>query len=282
MNIIPRFFFSLFYGIYVAFLIFFIYNHVPEAWLQEWDASPNVSGYRPAKRLSSILHLLLLFFSSSVVCYFLLSEITSFHDWQTAYVILLLFLHPVLILIFISDLQNRIIPHQFLALILICSIGKTAIIFFYEADISKRVFSVLPFFQKMGLDILCGVFIAALFFLPSILIYKIKQTEIIGFGDIKLIFVCTLLCGIPGIFFVLCISFLAAGLKIFLSMLVQKYMTGKTYPLQSKIESENKSIHFSNDPAYIPLAPFFTTSVFFYLVISRNTFLFHSNLLWNL
>ena len=279
MNTIPLIFFSLLYGICISCLVFFIYNHIPESWLQEWDAIPCDPDYKKAKRLQLFSHLFLLFIPSFIACCLNLYGINTSDPRQIAYTAFLLCLYPVLCLLFISDLLNRILPHQFLITILVYSLGKTVIATFHNTDATGYRFSLLLFFQKTGIGILCGLFISALFFLPSVLMYRIKQTEIIGFGDIKMIFVCTLLCGIPGILFVLCTAFLLAGMTILISWVFQKK---KTITIRSKIKSSGKSVHFSEDPAFIPLAPFFMVSVFIYLYIIRDIFILHANTLWYL
>ena len=271
--------FSMLYGICMAFLIYYVYNRFPEKWLQEFDALPSDPNYRKAKRLVFIPHILVLFVVSFLACGLTLYEWSLFPELGMDYTILLLLLYPILVLLFISDLKNRIIPHQILIALLIVSIFMTGQYTRQEAELSTNSFSFYLFLQNFGARLLAGICISVAVFLPFYIIGRIKKSECIGFGDIKLIFVCSLLCGAFGMLCALPLAFFSSALFMLISLAIGKLKKRHTSPFS---DATKKPLHFADNPKYIALGPFISTSVFIYLLLARELFIVRFEILWNL
>ena len=270
---------SLVFGICISLFVFAIYNRIPDKWLQEWDANPDTPDFRKAKRLDHLPHFIVLSCISIAAIYIILNTQPDGSLNNIENIVFLLLIYPGLALLFISDLQNRIIPHQFLAYLLIIVICKSIFFSFeYQPD-QIFFFNGIHFVKEIGMKLLESTLLSLFFFIPAFLFLRIKKTEAIGFGDIKLIFTCSMLCGIYGTFWIIAASFLFAGITGAVSYL---YRYTKTVKKKSLPRTQQAKTHFAEDPAYLPLAPFLTVFSFLYLSLHEMISSLSSNILWNL
>jgi len=229
--------FAFFIGAVISFGNFFLYNHTPEKWLQEWNADTSSPDYEKAQRLRPYPHLLLLFFILSLLSFFVLLKNTDFFSSF----FLILFLFP-LTLLFISDFFNRIIPHQYLFFLFIIDLCRWIV--FFSGDFSSSFLQII--FQKLLGGLICFIF----FFLFFLLMRRLKKEEALGFGDIKLLTLGAFLCGIKALPLFLFLSFFLSSL-FSIPFLIGRKKKKEPTPL-------------------IPLAPFISASLFFILYFEKE------------
>lgn len=236
---------------FLSLISFFLYNHSPEKWLQEYDASPSDPHYRTARRLRSFPHLLIHILFLSLFFFIAVgngrSPVVFYH---------LLLYTPSLTLLFWSDLLNRVIPSQYLLLLFISGLSDGILSVFFDKK-NSLPWGRFPD-QILGL-ILCG----GLFFLLFLILIRFKKDGELGFGDVKLLAVIGFCCGASGLLPVLGMSFFCAGI----GSLYLLYQNKKKQPPE-------KPVHFAEDPAFIPLAPFLCIFLFLYQFFRESFFYF--------
>ena len=106
----------------IAVPAYYIFNKMPEAWLQDYDFDPKAENVRWAKRLKpyhigifAIIYAVLVFISSAMYPDFL-----CFGNWLRVIALLLAF--PGFTVIIMSDALNRIIPDHIIVLNILLSI----------------------------------------------------------------------------------------------------------------------------------------------------------------
>ena len=249
---VSRFFLSVLFGFIWSFIIRFAYNHTPEKWLQEWNASLEDPAFRSALRLDSLYRFTFLLGAVSLSFFFILAPDRDFLSASFLAVSLI----P-LSLLFLSDLLNRIIPHQYLFILLLTGL------FDFFLKISSKDLGTFSSWRHILSDKFLGAAVCGLFFSAlAFTLHLAKKENSFGGGDLKLIIVAGFYCGARGILPVTALSFFAAGLYSLPAFLYNKFRKRKNP------ETEKK--HFADDPSYIPLAPFFCVFLFLYQLVEMN------------
>ena len=94
----------------------------------------------------------------------------------------------------------------------------------------------------------------------------IAKAEAMGFGDVKLLFLCGLLCGVRGLIFVIFIAFISAAI-VAVPLLVRKYrrkakeekeIRESPDPAKARkiLAKKKREMHFADDPDYLAFGPF--------------------------
>ena len=269
-------------GAALALPLQYIYNIFPEAWLQDYDFNPKAKDVRLARRMVFLPHTLFLMVSLLILFFTAFYLNKSFVLNRDVFHILLI-LAPLLpfALIVISDKLNRIIPDQLVAAVALCAV------FGFLADALEGSFwiSSESAWYWNPLNRILGAFIGAgLLWGIGIIGSWISGQESMGFGDIKLIFVCGLLSGAYGLVFVIFFSFILGGIfavPLYISKRKRIHAEEKEIfeskdPVRKRkeIEKQKASIHFSDDPDYIAFGPFLALGTAVFLIFETPVYHF--------
>ncbi len=257
-----------------------LFGRFPESWLQDYDYDPKAANHRPAKRIALFPDTFVLAVSLAVL-FFLAFRLNAGYTDKGHILHILLMLLPLLpfSLIVISDHLNRIIPDQ---LVLAAGI-LSALGFFadgFEGSLwvpAGGAWYLAPLNRILG-----GVIGAAILFGIAFLGSWISGQESMGFGDIKLIFVCGLLSGGFGLIFVFFFAFVAGGIfAVPLYVRKQKRLRAEEKLIltskdpektRKQIENQKSKIHFAEDPDYIAFGPFLAVGTAVFLIFETPVF----------
>jgi len=276
-------------GAALALPLQYVYNVFPETWLQDYDFNPKAKDVRLARRMKFLPHtlvvmvsLMLLFFAAFYLNKSFLLDRDVFH--------ILLMLTPLLpfALIVVSDKLNRIIPDQLLIAVALCAV------YGFLADGLEGSFwiSSQSAWYANPLNRILGAFIGAgLLWGIGIIGSWISGQESMGFGDIKLIFVCGLLSGAYGLVFVIFFSFILGGIfavPLYIAKrrrirAEEKEIFESKDPVRKRkeIEKRKDSVHFSDDPDYIAFGPFLALGTAVFLIFETPVYhFFVTSILW--
>ncbi len=275
-------------GAALAFPMQYIYNSFPEAWLQDYDYNPNAKNYRPAKRMAFVPHTLVVMIPMAILFFSAFYFNNSFAVEKDVFHFLLM-LMPLIpfALIVVSDKLNRIIPDQLVLTVAVFSV------FGFLADKLEGSFWIAPqspWYMNPLNRILGALIGAGLLWGIGALGSLISRQESMGFGDIKLIFVCGLLSGVYGLVFVFFFAFVLGGifaLPLFIGKRrrireEEKQIIESTDPNKTRdeIEKQKELIHFSEDPDYIAFGPFLALGTVIFLIFETPIYQFYvSNIL---
>lgn len=252
-----------------------LYNRFPEPWLQDYDYDPLAANFRPARRMRLRPHTLavmaalaILFFAAFFFNPLYITEKKIFH--------VLLMLVPLLpfTLIVVCDYLNRIIPDQ---LVIAAAVSS---LFGFLADGLEGSYWVpagSPWYMYPVNRILGGIVGAGLLLAVSMIGSWISGQEAMGFGDIKLIFVCGLLSGGYGLIFVVFIAFISGGIYA-VPLYIRKrkriraearMIAESSDPVKTRreIEEKNAAVHFAEDPDYLAFGPFLAVGTAIFLIL---------------
>lgn len=276
-------------GAALALPLQYVYNVFPETWLQDYDFNPKAKDVRLARRMKFLPHtlfvmvsLMLLFFAAFYLNKSFLLDRDVFH--------ILLMLTPLLpfTLIVVSDKLNRIIPDQLVIAVALCAV------YGFLADGLEGSFwiSSQSAWYVNPLNRILGAFIGAgLLWGIGIIGSWISGQESMGFGDIKLIFVCGLLSGAYGLVFVIFFSFILGGIfavPLYIAKrrrirAEEKEIFESKDPVRKRkeIEKRKDSVHFSDDPDYIAFGPFLALGTAVFLIFETPVYhFFVTSILW--
>lgn len=276
-------------GAALALPLQYVYNVFPETWLQDYDFNPKAKDVRLARRMKFLPHtlfvmvsLMLLFFAAFYLNKSFLLDRDVFH--------ILLMLTPLLpfTLIVVSDKLNRIIPDQLVIAVALCAV------YGFLADGLEGSFwiSSQSAWYANPLNRILGAFIGAgLLWGIGIIGSWISGQESMGFGDIKLIFVCGLLSGAYGLVFVIFFSFILGGIfavPLYIAKrrrirAEEKEIFESKDPVRKRKEMEKRkdSVHFSDDPDYIAFGPFLALGTAVFLIFETPVYhFFVTSILW--
>lgn len=276
-------------GAALALPLQYVYNVFPETWLQDYDFNPKAKDVRLARRMKFLPHtlfvmvsLMLLFFAAFYLNKSFLLDRDVFH--------ILLMLTPLLpfTLIVVSDKLNRIIPDQLVIAVALCAV------YGFLADGLEGSFwiSSQSAWYANPLNRILGAFIGAgLLWGIGIIGSWISGQESMGFGDIKLIFVCGLLSGAYGLVFVIFFSFILGGIfavPLYIAKrrrirAEEKEIFESKDPVRKRkeIEKRKDSVHFSDDPDYIAFGPFLALGTAVFLIFETPVYhFFVTSILW--
>ena len=251
-------------GTAASILIFTIYNHTPEAWLQEWNEKPGDPGYRKSRRLTlSAFYVLfpLLLLTNCGIFFFTESSLRA-----VALVLYLLFGT----LLFIGDLLNRILPNQYLLAVLGVWIAERTT----QGILRVSPPFLLPLLPEWPDRLVGAVAIPLLLWGTALLTSRIKGGEQLGFGDIKLLSLCGFITGGSGSFLILFGAVLFTLFAVPISFLLRRTRSNRQLPSHEHTsrQTETDSIdepHFAEDPRFIPMGPAICLSFFLILLLSR-------------
>lgn len=270
-------------GAALALPLQYIYNTLPESWLQDYDYDPNSPNARPAKRMNFIPHTLFVMISMMLLFFAALYMNKSFVTQKSIFHVLLM-LVPLLpfSLIVVSDKLNRIIPDQLAAAVALCSV------FGFLADGLEGSFWIAPgslwYFNFLN-RILGAVIGAGLLWGIGIAGSWISGQESMGFGDIKLLFACGLLSGAFGLIFVFFFAFILGGIfavPLYISKrrrirAEENVIRASKDPARKRreIEKRNLAVHFAEDPDYIAFGPFLALGTVIFLIFETPLYQFY-------
>jgi len=259
-----------------------LFGHFPESWLQDYDYDPKAANHRPAKRIALFPDTPVLA-AALAVLFFLAFRLNPAYIQRGHILHILLMLLPLLpfSLIVISDHLNRIIPDQ-----LVLAAGLFSILGFLADGLEGSLWTPAEgawYFAPLN-RILGGLIGAGILFGIAFLGSWISGQESMGFGDIKLIFVCGLLSGAFGLIFVFFFAFIAGGLfAVPLYIRKQKRIRAEQKRIltsddpektRRQIEKEKAGIHFAEDPDYIAFGPFLAVGTAVFLIFETPVFLY--------
>ena len=257
----------------LAFLLHHIYNRLPESWLQDYDFDPAAPSVRLARRMKLFPHTVCIMVCISVAVFLGMQMNPDYVAKRYVFHILLMILplYP-LALIVISDQLNKIIPDQLVVVAAIISV------FGFLADYleGNLWLASTPWYSLFLNRLLGGVVGAIVLLAIGFIGTNISGQESMGFGDIKLIVACGLLCGLRGLPFVFFISFLVGGIFAFPLLIrkrrtlaaEQKLIQESANPVRTRKEIEKKKseIHYADDPNVIAFGPFLGLGTAIFLV----------------
>ena len=248
---------------FMAVPAFFMFNKMPEAWLQDYDFDPNAENVRWAKRLKpyhivifAIIYAALVFMSSAFY-----PEFFCFKHCLRVIAVLAAF--PGFTVIIMSDTLNRIIPDHIIILNLVLSV------FFFISDFVDGniwISADKAWYYFILNRVAAALVGSGILFLIGVLSSAIAKTEAMGMGDVKLLFLCGLLSGLKGLIFVIFIAFVTAAV-VAVPMLIRKYMRiakekkeirNSPDPAKARrmLAKKKREMHFADDPDYLAFGPF--------------------------
>ena len=252
---------------------FFMFNKMPEAWLQDYDFDPKAENVRWAKRLKpfhigifTVIYAVLVFISTAMYPQFL-----SFDHLLR--VIALLIAFPGFTITIMSDTLNRIIPDHIIVLNIILSLLYFASDF---VDGNIWIDAGKPWYYFVLNRVIAAVAGSGALLLIGILSSAIAKTEAMGMGDVKLLFLCGLLSGLKGLLFVVFIAFITAGV-VAVPMLIRKRMRIAEEERQIRespdpakarkiLAKKKREMHFADDPDYLAFGPFLVLGTVLFLL----------------
>ncbi len=252
---------------------FFMFNKMPEAWLQDYDFDPKAENVRWAKRLKpyhigifAVIYAVLVFISSACYPNFLCSE-----HWLR--VIALLVALPGFTVIIMSDKLNRIIPDHVIIFNIVLSI-----LYFISDFVDGNIWiaSSKPWYYFILNRVIAAIIGSGALLIIGILSSAIAKTEAMGMGDVKLLFLCGLLSGLKGLIFVVFISFVSAGI-VAVPMIIRKRMRiakeekeirESPDPAKARkiLAKKKREMHFADDPDYLAFGPFLILGTVLFLL----------------
>lgn len=258
---------------FMAVPAFFMFNKMPEAWLQDYDFDPKADNVRWAKRLKTyhiaifaVIYAILFFFSNAIYPDFLYSG-----NWIRVTALLLLL--PGFTVIIMSDSLNRIIPDQ----IVILSIAIGLLYFvsdFVEGNI--WIASDKAWYYFVLNRVIAALIGSGILLLVGVISSAIAKAEAMGMGDVKLLFLCGLLSGLKGLIFVVCISFVTAGVVAVPMVIKKRIRIAKEEkeirespdPAKARkiLIKKKREMHFADDPDYLAFGPFLVFGTVLFLL----------------
>ena len=256
---------------FMAIPAFFMFNKMPEPWLQDYDFDPKAENVRFAKRLKpyhiavfAVIYAVLVFLSNAIYPDFLCAG-----NWIRVTALLLLL--PGFTIIIMSDTLNRIIPDQ----IIILNIAISILYFVSDfVDGNIWISSEKAWYYFVLNRVIAALIGSGILLLVGIISSAIAQAEAMGMGDVKLLFLCGLLSGLKGLIFVVSISFITAGV-VAVPLLIRKRMRiareekeirESADPVKARkiLMKKKREMHFADDPDYLAFGPFlvFGTVIF--------------------
>lgn len=251
-------------GILIGLSLTYIFKHIPEAWLQDYDYDPKAPNFRPAVRMKIVPHGI---FAGIFCAAFYVVSVIFFKDLvnkpMPIHIVAIVLIVPVLFLVLISDKLNRIIPDQFWILILafgfvlLASDYAEGTIWFTE---EAKWFA--PLINRIGAAIVGGGAIFLIGFIGEMVTSK----EAMGQGDMKLLAACGMCTGLYGLIVLIYVSIIV-GVVFAIPLLIKKqkrlkeekeYIENHENPIVAKMELKIKKeeMHFAEDPDYLAFGPF--------------------------
>ena len=262
---------------------FFIFNKMPEAWLQDYGFDPNADNVRWSKRLKPY-HIAIFAVIYAVVVFISAYFYPDFLCFKHILRITALFLAlPGFTIIVMSDSLNRIIPDHIIVL-------NTALALLYFAsdfvDGNIWIASDAPWYTYVINRVGAALLGAGGLFLIGFISSMIAKTEAMGMGDVKLLVPCGLLCGLRGLIFMVFIAFITAAV-VAIPLLIRKRkriareereIRESPDPAKARkiLAKKKREMHFADDPDYLAFGPFLVLGTVLFLLYEPYFFDFFS------
>jgi len=256
---------SVILGALIGFALTYVFNILPEAWLQDYGFDPKAPGYRPSKRmrplregLVSAIACALFYGVSAAICY------DDFADkGQIMHIAVIMAAVPMVILIAMADRLNRIIPDQFSIYMLLLGIvgacGDYIDGTYWFSDSAPTYFPLLN-------RIIAAAIGAGFLWLIEFASETFLGKEGMGQGDMKLLGACGMLCGVYGLVVLIYAAIIPAVLCA-IPLLIRKKLrqTREEREIRAskdpvakrrEIRLAKSKMHFADDPDYLAFGPF--------------------------
>lgn len=257
----------------MAIPAFFIFNKMPEAWLQDYDFDPKAENVRWAKRLKpfhigifAVIYAIVVFLSAYIYPDFL-----NFNNWVRVLALLISF--PAFTIIIMSDTLNRIIPDHMIVL----NIAFSVLYFICDFAVGNIwIDAGKPWYYFILNRVIAAIAGSGLLLLVGLISSAIAKTEAMGMGDVKLLFLCGLLSGLKGLIFVIFIAFVSAAV-VAVPMLIrkrrriaaeEKAIRESPDPAKARkiLAKKKREMHFADDPDYLAFGPFLVLGTVIFLL----------------
>lgn len=250
-------------GLALGFLTSFVFQRLPEKWLQDYDYDSSAPDFRIAKRMKLIPHGLI----SGLACVFIyllaILILPSLEYVRYFHLILLVAVTPVFIMVLFADKLNRIIPDQFS--VYIAFIGVLSIIADYSEG-SLWVSSNASWYVNILNHVLGGLIGGGLLLLIDFLCETFLGKMGMGMGDVKLLFATGFVVGGYGLVFTFYIA-VFTGVIFAIPMIIRKYLriakenkeiknSKNPSKTRREIQLRKKNLHYADDPDYLAFGPF--------------------------
>lgn len=201
-------------GVLLTAAAFWIINHIPAAWLCDYDETPSpelLSGKR-IRFLPAGVPLIIVSTACLALCRI------EFNKGFDMYFLLLSLIILDCLIIAVADWKYQIIPDQFTIALGILALGLSV----YDLVRGFRVFHMAWWSPLAGAAI--GAAVMILINYIGVLVY---HKEGMGFGDVKLFFAAGILTGFPGTIYIFLISVLTATV-CFVSFILYSRISSET------------------------------------------------------
>ena len=267
-------------GLLIGISVTFLFNILPESWLQDYGYDPKAPDFRLSKRMKLIPHGLF----SAFLCAAAFATTIYTYNWftQTHYQLSLGPIHmaiilltlPICCVVIMSDRLNRIIPDQcWIALLFLGIVGIFADIFEGSLWYSNEAAWYAPIIGRILGAVIGGGSIWLIEFLCETFLGK----EGFGQGDIKLLGGCGMLVGAYGLVVILYVSIFSAlifAIPLFIKKRIrikkeEEMIRNSDNPVKARRElrEAKAKIHFADDPDYLAFGPFISLGAVVFLVI---------------
>lgn len=252
-------------GAAIGFALTFIFNILPEAWLQDYGFDPKAPDYRKSKRMRpsregvvSALACALFYGISAWFCF------DDFSDkGQIIHIIVIMAAVPAIILIGMADRLNRIIPDQFSIYLLLLGIISACGDYI---DGTYWFSDEAPSFYPIASRLIAAGIGAGFLWLIEFMSETFLGKEGMGQGDMKLLGACGLLCGLYGLV-VLIYAAIIPAMLIAIPLVIRKQIrlrreekeiraSKDPVAKRREIRLAKSKLHFADDPDYLAFGPF--------------------------
>ena len=252
-------------GTAIGLSLTYIFNKLPEKWLQDYDYDEKAPDFRLAKRMKVVPHGLLA--AASCALFYILAVIFCYDlylvPFKPIHLAVILFAMPVIFMVAVADRLNRIIPDEFPLFLLV--LGFVAL----AADFVEGTiwFSEECAWYHIVLHRVIGLLIGGGFlWLIGFISETFLGREAMGQGDVKLLGACGFLVGYYGLI-VLIYAAVFSAVFFAIPMMIRKIMRKKAEekeirsskdPIKARreIAKRKAEMHFADDPDYLAFGPF--------------------------
>ncbi len=252
-------------GAILGFALTYVFNILPEAWLQDYDYDPKAPDYRPSKRMRPLREGIIS--AIALAAFYGISAAVCFDDFSdkghVIHIIVIMLAIPMIILIGMADRLNRIIPDQFSIYLLILGIVSACGDYidgtYWFSDDAPAYF---PFLNRLIAAAIGAGFLWLVEFMSETFLGK----EGMGQGDMKLLGACGLLCGTYGLVILIYAAIIPAllvAIPLYIRKKVRIYREEKEIraskdPVAKRreIRLRKAKLHFAEDPDYLAFGPF--------------------------
>ena len=265
MNIAIYYVLAVVAGVLAGALCTYLFEIIPDKWLQDYGVTPEDPKYRPSKRMRPFPEGLAaaVFCAASYCLAIFFCRADYIDNFKPMHLAVILLVIPALVLVMMADKLNRIIPDQFTMYIGGC--GVLAVL----ADIFEGSVWFSPDAQWWMIllnKVIASLVGAGFIWLIGTLSLTFLGREGMGMGDVWLLLATGLITGCYGLIVLIYVAIFAA-LFFAIPLLVRKIkrINGEKNRIRNaddpreeklKIQREKAKIHFAEDPDYLAFGPF--------------------------